>query len=163
MPQVRTAPPAPPSASELPSSSAQPVSSRPSHSVARRLVPHVAAAGVLAAAAVAVVARDPHVPGSWGTCPVLALTGRYCPGCGSLRAVHDLLTGHLGAAVAENALAVAVLPLLVWTLVGGAWTAATGRTVPDLLQRRGAPVVVLVAYVGFGILRNTAWGAALAP
>ncbi len=30
-------------------------------------------------------------------CPFYALTGLYCPGCGSGRAVHALLHGHPGA------------------------------------------------------------------
>ena len=38
-------------------------------------------------------------PGHYPTCPFLAITGWYCPGCGSLRAVHDLLHGDLAGAV----------------------------------------------------------------
>jgi hypothetical protein len=38
-------------------------------------------------------------------------TGLHCPGCGGLRAVHQLLHGHLLAALHSNALAVLSLPL----------------------------------------------------
>ena len=35
-----------------------------------------------------------------------AMTGLWCPGCGGLRAVHDLTHGHLVTALHENALVV---------------------------------------------------------
>ena len=38
-------------------------------------------------------------------------TGLHCPGCGGLRAVHQLLHGHLLAALHLNLLAVASLPV----------------------------------------------------
>jgi hypothetical protein len=47
--------------------------------------PAAVAAGALAAAALVHVV-DPNDSGNYPTCPFLALTGRFCPGCGSLRA-----------------------------------------------------------------------------
>ena len=44
----------------------------------------------------------------------LALLGVQCPGCGSLRGVHDLATGQVAEAVGHNALLVPVLAVLVW-------------------------------------------------
>lgn len=41
------------------------------------------------------------------------LTGLQCPGCGSQRAIHALLTGELGQAWHFNALMVASLPFLL--------------------------------------------------
>jgi uncharacterized protein DUF2752 len=65
-----------------------------------------------AVAGVAVVALwDPNQPGHYPTCPFLALTGWYCPGCGSLRALHALAHGDLATAWARN-------PALV---VGACW------------------------------------------
>src|SRR6476659_8424836 len=64
----------------------------------------VGAGGVALAAALLV--RDPDQPGAWPRCPFLALTGVPCPGCGGLRAVHDLLTGDVVAALSSNAWAV---------------------------------------------------------
>jgi len=45
-------------------------------------------------------------------CPLHALTGLHCPGCGSTRALHQLAHGHLGAAFGLNPLAVGALPVL---------------------------------------------------
>ncbi len=47
-------------------------------------------------------------------CPTLALTGLYCPGCGSLRAVHHLLHGRVALAWHHNpALLLLGLPALL--------------------------------------------------
>src|SRR6266513_4699752 len=45
-------------------------------------------------------------------CPLHAMTGLHCPGCGSLRAVHSLLHGDIGAALHFNALLILSLPFL---------------------------------------------------
>lgn len=47
-------------------------------------------------------------------CPFLWLTGWQCPGCGSLRAVHQLLRGEVGAALALNPLMIVMLPLMLF-------------------------------------------------
>lgn len=49
-----------------------------------------------------------HLP----PCPFHALTGLYCPGCGSTRAIHHLLNFEFEAALRCNFLAVAMLPYL---------------------------------------------------
>ena len=49
-------------------------------------------------------------------CPLRWLTGWQCPGCGSLRAVHQLLHGECAAAWAFNPLLLLMLPLLVFLL-----------------------------------------------
>jgi hypothetical protein len=51
-------------------------------------------------------------------CPFHALTGLYCPGCGSGRALHHLLHGEVPAALALNPLMVVLLPvMIVWALI----------------------------------------------
>ena len=76
------------------------------------------AAGLIAAGVVASV--DPNQPGHYPTCPFLWISGYYCPGCGSLRASHDLLHGDVTSAFARNPLALALLPavLAAWVLWG---------------------------------------------
>ncbi|WP_030831789.1 DUF2752 domain-containing protein [Streptomyces hygroscopicus] len=74
--------------------------------LARRLA---APLGVLAGALAAfgyVGAVDPGEPGHYPGCPLLRLTGLYCPGCGGLRGAHALAHGDLPAALRDNALAV---------------------------------------------------------
>jgi len=45
------------------------------------------------------------------------LTGLYCPGCGSTRALYQLLHGHLGTALHDNALSVFAIPFLAYAVV----------------------------------------------
>lgn len=47
-------------------------------------------------------------------CPFKMLTGLNCPGCGSQRALHQLLHFHILEALRYNALFVLALPLLAF-------------------------------------------------
>lgn len=106
-----------------------------------------------AGGAAALVVRDPHQQGSWLFCPILRFTGVPCPGCGGLRATHDLLTGDIAAALSSNAYVVASIVLA--TIGYAAWlpSAVRGRR-PRWAEH--LPVVMSVWAVGllaFGALR----------
>ena len=45
------------------------------------------------------------------------LTGLACPGCGSLRALHQLTHGHFGEALRLNPMLVMALPFLFWIVL----------------------------------------------
>lgn len=60
---------------------------------------------------------DPSSFSFFPECPFYLLTGLYCPGCGSQRAFHALLHGHLAEAAGFNLLAVAALPLIGYSAV----------------------------------------------
>ncbi|MDX1462453.1 MAG: DUF2752 domain-containing protein [Marinirhabdus sp.] len=47
-------------------------------------------------------------------CPFHSLTGYYCPGCGSQRAIHQLLHGDLYLAFSYNPFMVLSLPLIAY-------------------------------------------------
>lgn len=49
-------------------------------------------------------------------CPFHAATGYYCPGCGSQRAIHQLLHGNIGIAFWLNPLLLITLPILIYAL-----------------------------------------------
>jgi hypothetical protein len=129
----------------------------------RRRAAGPAATLLLAGAAAAVVATvDPNQPGHYPTCPFLLLTGHWCPGCGSLRAVHALAHGDLGEALARNPLAVALLPLAV--VLWGLWVRRrlTGR--PRTWAAPGWAIWALLAVVlVFWVLRNLSGFGWLAP
>ena len=81
-------------------------------------------------------------------CPLHALTGLYCPGCGSTRAMRALLHGDFLAAWHFNPLFTLVLPLLAAILI-------TARFSSKPLGR--SPLVswsLLAAVVLFGVARN---------
>ncbi|WP_030528511.1 DUF2752 domain-containing protein [Phycicoccus jejuensis] len=80
-----------------------------------RLVRPAAVAGAAATVVTVVGSLDPNAPGHYPPCPWLFLTGTWCPGCGSLRAVHALAHGDVGTALARNPLAVvAAVWLTAW-------------------------------------------------
>jgi Protein of unknown function (DUF2752) len=113
-----------------------------------------AGVAVLAAGATAVVGTvDPNQAGHYPTCPFLFVTGLYCPGCGSLRAVHALAHLDVATAVDRNPLLVATLPFLVV-----AWVAWLRRRVTGRPRRTVLPAAVvhtiLAVVVGYWVLRN---------
>lgn len=123
--------------------------------------------GAVAAASLALVLRDPHAGGSWGVCPLLALTGWYCPACGALRATHDLLVGDVAGAWAMNPLWVVLAPVVV--LLWARWLGERLGLLPVRAGRTGGdataapvlwPVVAAVVLVAYGVARNVP---ALAP
>ncbi len=125
--------------------------------------PPAAVAGAAAVTLGGLVVRDPGIAGHYPTCPFLAVTGLYCPGCGALRGLRALAGGDVGAMIGYNALLVAGVVLLGW-----AWLAWTGRCTGRWRIRplpasarfhRALLVVVLV----FTLARNLPVGAALAP
>jgi len=112
---------------------------------------------LLAASAVTMVmlgAFDPATSGGFPPCPVRYLTGWYCPGCGSLRAMHQLLHGNLRAAWAMNPLTVVLLPFLTYGLASFALFEIRGRGLPQPLLRAVWIRALCAAIILFGIARN---------
>lgn len=75
-------------------------------------------------------------------CPLHALTGLWCPTCGVTRAAHQLLHGHVAAALRFNPLLVVLLPVAAV----GAWR--------GWLRRPAVGWMLLTVVVLFGIIRN---------
>jgi Protein of unknown function (DUF2752) len=119
-----------------------------------------AAAAIAATAYVGLV--DPNESGHYPTCPFLALTGEFCPGCGSLRAVHALTHGDLRAAVGLNVLT--VVATVAMAVLWGRWVVRSWRGQP---RTTVAPAWTLYLLAGvvlvFWVVRNLAVGQALAP
>jgi hypothetical protein len=107
---------------------------------------------------------DPNAAGSLlPPCPLHALTGLYCPGCGSTRALHALLQGDVPGAMAMNPLLVIALPLLAAMALNAAgWRPAGMQWLWRVL---GRPLPWLVVLLGYAVLRNLPWApfAWLAP
>lgn len=120
------------------------------------------AAAVLLISCAALFLFNPAEHGFYPRCLFHVWTGLQCPGCGGLRAMHQLLHGNLPAALHHNALAVLALPF-------GGWLLGC-----ELLRRRGAtharPKLKsawiwggLAALVLFAVFRNLPAFAFLSP
>src|ERR1700683_5552507 len=111
-------------------------------------------ATVASAGIVMLAVFDPATSGVFPPCPVWYLTGWYCPGCGSLRALHHLLHGNLHAAWAMNPLMILFLPFVSYGFASHAMQAIRGRGLPQLflpaiwIQALGCVIIV------YGIVRN---------
>ncbi|WP_162539040.1 DUF2752 domain-containing protein [Granulicella sp. WH15] len=82
-------------------------------------------------------------------CPIHALTGLLCPGCGATRSLAALLHGHLQQAFHLNALFVILLPLVL-TYAACAYTQQRWPRVPT-----PGMTALYAAAIIFTILRNT--------
>ncbi len=87
-------------------------------------------------------------------CPFFSLTGFHCPGCGTLRGLHQLTHGHLLTALDYNALMVLSLPFLAYTFVSFALIAARGRGLPKPFIQPVFVKALFVIVILFWILRN---------
>jgi len=91
---------------------------------------------------------DPHRPNFlFPVCPFHAATGLFCPGCGGLRMVHDVLNGDLAAAVVDNVVALIGLPLLL------VWILLRRRSERPWLTPVSGTVIVVIA-VTWTVVRN---------
>lgn len=117
----------------------------------------LAAVSVLGLGAFAVLRRiDPNVAGNpLPPCPFLALTGLFCPGCGSTRCLHALVNFDLTGALAMNPLLVVSLPPLALLVLHGA--GLLPRRLLPLRNALAAPNLWLVALIGYAVLRNLPW------
>jgi plasmid stability protein len=106
---------------------------------------------------------DPNRPGHYPICPFYAITGYYCPGCGSLRMVHALTHGHVAEAFGRNALTLMTLPFLAYLWVRWALAARQGRPLQAKILRPWPIVAFAVVSVVFWVVRNLPAGHALAP
>ena len=76
-----------------------------------------------AAGAVVIFLFDPAQHNFYPLCYLRAVTGLNCPGCGAMRAIHQLLHGHIAAAARLNLLLLLSLPFSAWWAIrsGAAW------------------------------------------
>ena len=109
---------------------------------------------LLAAGAAVVYHWNPETAGFFPVCPIYALTGYYCPGCGMTRALHQLAHGHVAAAFSYNPLLVVSMPLIVYWVVSQTFLVLSGRTLPRIHVPDKLLWVALAGVVVFGVVRN---------
>jgi hypothetical protein len=97
---------------------------------------------------------DPATSGIFPPCPLHYFTGWYCPGCGSLRAIHQLLHGHFYQAWAMNPLTLILLPFLMYGLASSVMFQLRGRGLPEIFLPATLIRALCAIILTFGILRN---------
>jgi hypothetical protein len=115
--------------------------------------------GLVAAAAAAATVLwqfDPHQAGNpLPPCPSRWLTGLFCPGCGTTRALHALLHGDLPGALAMNPLMVVSLPPVAVLLAQA--LQLLPPSLEPLARQLGNARIWAVVVIGYGVLRNLPW------
>jgi hypothetical protein len=123
----------------------------------------LAATGVYA---LGVLAVDPFKPHTIG-CPIHAITGAWCPGCGSTRAADMLLHGDVLSSLSYNMLVLPALLLLAWWWTGwaiAAWRGDRPRWAPSpTTHATWMPNAIGGVVCLFAITRNLSAFAWLAP
>ncbi len=98
------------------------------------------------------------VPGKTGLFPVCLfrfLTGYQCPGCGSTRAMHQLLHGHVIAAFELNPFFLVAIPFLLYALIR--YSVIVMRGGVPTHNRLPPPYIYALFFIvlSFWIFRNT--------
>lgn len=104
---------------------------------------------VLASGGVAILFYfDPQTHAFYPECLFRAVTGWDCPGCGVLRAIHQLLHGNVAAAARLNLLFVLSLPVIAWC---GLWHGFYGMP-----MRSGLRSALLWIFCGLALVFTVA-------
>jgi hypothetical protein len=115
------------------------------------------AAGLAAAAGLFFF--DPSQHAFYPRCFFKMMTGLDCPGCGGLRATHQLLHGHIRAAFALNPLFIAAIPVAAFFSFRALFERITRRTSRRFLSHTTAVWICGILVIVFGVLRNLPWRA----
>lgn len=86
-------------------------------------------------------------------CQFYQITHLHCPGCGSLRALHQLTHGHVVSAFLSNPLLVVSMPVFAW-LGFQKWRLSPNRSGKTSLIQPAFVWVILGIVFLFGVLRN---------
>ncbi|MEA4979468.1 MAG: DUF2752 domain-containing protein [Petrimonas sp.] len=88
-------------------------------------------------------------------CPFLLVTGYECPGCGSQRAVHDLLHLDLKGAFSQNALILFLIPYILLGIYLGFFNGKHRfPRLEKLFFGKWAAIIVVSGIIIYGVLRN---------
>ena len=129
---------------------------QPGSSQVERIVAGAGASAMLAGAS-AVWYFDPTKAGFFPVCPLYALTGFACPGCGLTRGFHAVLHGNFVTALDYNALLPLFALLIGFGFLSMVYFAVRGtRTSIDLLHPNALWGFFCLLIV-FGVARNLPW------
>lgn len=90
-------------------------------------------------------------------CVFNSLTGYYCPGCGSQRALHNLLHLDFAGVVGNNVLFLLGGLFILYHYLHPVLNRIFKWKLPNLFYKKNTPWVVLAVVIVFWILRNLPW------
>ena len=98
---------------------------------------------------------NPETQPIFPKCPFLVLTGYECPGCGTQRAIHQLLHLNIGAALKYNTFMLLALPYILLSVymeyLGGK---KRNVKLQKIFYGRYSAIVILIVILLYWVLRN---------
>lgn len=92
---------------------------------------------------------DPAISLYAPKCPFWLLTGYKCPGCGSQRAIHQFLNGHLWEGIRQNYL---LLPSLIYVIL--LLVLPRKSVLYQKMSSITAAIIIMVIYLVWWVVRN---------
>lgn len=109
---------------------------------------------VILAAGIFYYAINPSTSVYTPKCPFHLLTGFHCPGCGSQRAIHEILHGNIWIGLQHNFLILFLIIIASYKAYTSFINESSEKKTENLLQNKVAPWLILALVLGFWILRN---------
>ncbi|MBT3382732.1 MAG: DUF2752 domain-containing protein [Prolixibacteraceae bacterium] len=87
-------------------------------------------------------------------CVFHSITGYYCPGCGSQRAIHSLLHLNFYSVVSNNFLFLPAVLVVMYHYLYSFINQRFNLKLPNIFYFKSTPWIILVVILIFWILRN---------
>ena len=97
---------------------------------------------------------DPSEYDLFPRCIFYTLTGYYCPGCGSQRAIHCLLHLDLPGVIKNNILFLPAALMILYHYSRQILNKKLIKKLPDILYMKNTPWIIFVIVMIFWLLRN---------
>ena len=109
---------------------------------------------VFAGLAVLFFVLDPAKHNIFPRCLFNSVTGYYCPGCGSQRAIHSLLHFDIAGVVSYNFLFIPAFLLIIYHYLHPVLNRIFGWKLPNIIYFKSTPWIIFGFVLAFWILRN---------
>ena len=97
---------------------------------------------------------DPSTTSFFPKCPFESTTGLYCPGCGSQRAIHNIVRGNILEGIRHNFLFLLLISVLAYQGILFLLNKFGSKTYQNLLHKSKITKAILALVILFWILRN---------
>lgn len=109
---------------------------------------------VIAGLAVLFFVLDPANHNIFPRCIFNSVTGYYCPGCGSQRAIHSLLHMDIAGVVSYNFLFIPAFLLIIYHYLHPVLNRFFGWKLPNIIYFKSTPWIIFGFVLVFWIMRN---------
>lgn len=108
----------------------------------------------LTALAVLFFVLDPNKSILFPRCIFYSVSGYYCPGCGSQRAIHSLLHMNIAGVVQNNVLFLPAVLTIIYHYIHPSLNKKLNWRLPNIFYMKNTPWVIFGIVLLFWMLRN---------